>query len=63
MLFLSVYFIQHLIKRNVANGIKLSEMTAKVAKQMNNVTFHFLRLVWLVADAKYPYNERNVKCD
>ena len=32
-------------KRNVANSIKLSEMTVYVAKLMNNVTFLFLRLV------------------
>ena len=41
MLFLSVYFIQQLIKRNVANVIKLSEATASIAKLMNNVIFHF----------------------
>ena len=63
MVFLSVYFIQQLIKRNVANVIKLSEMTANIAKLMNSDTFHFFQLVWFVADARYPCNERNVKCD
>ena len=63
MLFLSVYFIEQLIKRNVANVIKLSEMTANIAKLMNSDTFHFFQLVWFVADARYPCNERNVKYD
>ena len=65
MLFLSVYFIEQLIKRNVANVIKLFEVTASIAKLMNNVTFHifFFWLVWLVAGARYSCNERNVKCD
>ena len=33
------------LHENVANSIKLSEMTANIVRLLNNVTFHFL---WLV---------------
>ena len=50
---------------NVANSTKISEMTLNIARLINNVTFHFLRLVlmgWLVPDVEYPYSDHNVNC-
>ena len=52
-----------LLHGNLANSIKLSEMTVNIARLMKNITFHFLWLVLVgsfVSYVKYPCNEHNV---